>query len=104
MEFLDAFLKLDLLSDAEKDLIRAAKLAVRKAKVTSLQKEINQLQKNVKTVKVTPSVLADKLIALLRSHPLDTEIPAPASPPAHPSEAINTAALPRIILSESFTP
>ena len=103
LEFLDAFLKLDLLSDAEKDLIRAAKLAVRRAKLTNLQKDINKLQKSVQTVKVTPSVLADKLVALLRTFPLDTEQPIHAAPPSHPSEAINSAALPRIILSESFT-
>ena len=103
LEFLDAFLKLDLLSDAEKDLIRAAKLAVRRAKLTNLQKDINKLQKSVQTVKVTPSVLADKLVALLRTFPLDTEQPIHAAPPSHPSEAINSATLPRIILSESFT-
>ncbi len=103
LEFLDAFLKLDLLSGGEKDLIRAAKLAVRRAKLTNLQKDINKLQKSVQTVKVTPSVLADKLVALLRTFPLDTEQPVPAAPPSHPSEAVSTAALPRIILSESFT-
>lgn len=103
LEFLDAFLKLDLLSDAEKDLIRAAKLAVRRVKLTNLQKSINKLQKSVQTVKVTPSVLADKLVALLRTFPLDTEPPVHAAPPSHPSETINTATLPRIILSESFT-
>ncbi len=102
LEFLDAFLKLNILSDTEKDLVRAAKLAVRKAKFQKLQKDLNKLQKSVLQVKVSPPVLADKLIALLRSYPLDEEpAPAPGAQP-HPSEPVNTAALPRIILSESF--
>jgi hypothetical protein len=102
LEFLDAFLKLNLLSDTEKDLIRAAKLAVRKAKFQKLQKEINQLQKSVKQVKVTPSVLADKLLALLQPYPLQQEASLAPDANKHPSEPINTAALPKIILSESF--
>ncbi len=102
LEFLDAFLKLDILSDAEKDLVRAAKLAVRKAKLQKLQKDINKLQKSVQTVKVTPSALADKLVALLRGFPLDQEVPVAPQQQPHPSDAINSAAVPRIILSESF--
>jgi superfamily II DNA or RNA helicase len=102
LEFLDAFLKLNLLSDTEKDLIRAAKLAVRKAKFQKLQKEINQLQKSVKQVKVTPSVLADKLLALLQPYPLQQEAALATEAAKHPSEPVNTAALPKIILSESF--
>ena len=102
LEFLDAFLKLNILSDSEKDLVRAAKLAVRKAKFQKLQKEINQLQKSVKQVKVTPSVLADKLLALLQPYPLQQEAALATDANKHPSEPINTAALPKIILSESF--
>jgi hypothetical protein len=102
LEFLDAFLKLNILSDSEKDLIRAAKLAVRKAKFQKLQKEINQLQKSVKQVKVTPSVLADKLLALLQPYPLLQEAALTPDAGNHPSQPVNTAALPKIILSESF--
>jgi superfamily II DNA or RNA helicase len=101
LEFLDAFLKLNILSDSEKDLVRAAKLAVRKAKFQKLQKEINQLQKSVKQVKVTPSVLADRLLALLQPYPLQQEA-ALTPPQTHPSATHNPAALPKIILSESF--
>ena len=95
-------MKLNILSDSEKDLVRAAKLAVRKAKFQKLQKEINQLQKSVKQVKVTPSVLADKLLALLQPYPLQQEAALATDANKHPSEPINTAALPKIILSESF--
>ncbi|MEI6674220.1 MAG: helicase-related protein [Verrucomicrobiota bacterium] len=102
LEFLDAFLKLNLLSDSEKDLIRSAKLAVRKAKFQQLQKDLNKLQKSVKQVKVTPSVLADKLIALLHGFPLEQETSHQTPSNPHPSEPVNTAALPKIILSESF--
>ncbi|MBL9115460.1 MAG: hypothetical protein JNJ83_10680 [Verrucomicrobiaceae bacterium] len=102
-EFLEAFLKLDILSDAEKDIVRSAKLAVRKAKFQKLQKDINKLQKSVKQVKVSNSVLADKLMALLRGYPLDQEPASPSSQPPHPSDGVNHGALPRIILSESFT-
>lgn len=102
LEFLDAFLKLDLLSDAEKDLVRFAKLAVRKAKFQNLQKDINRLQKSVREVKVTMSVLADKLLALLRGYPLEQEAALSKSKEIHPSEPIASAGLPGIILSESF--
>lgn len=102
LEFLDAFLNLDLLSESEKELIRAAKLAVRTAKLQKLQKDINKLRKSVQLVKVSNAVLADKLIALLRGYPLDE--PPPAEVPAQTGERLHPAALPRIILSESFTP
>ena len=102
LEFLDAFLKLNLLADSEKDLIRSAKLAVRKAKFQQLQKDLNKLQKSVKQVKVSPSVLADKLITLLRSYPLEQEASHQTASNPHPSEPVSTPALPKIILSESF--
>lgn len=101
LEFLDAFLNLDLLSETEKGLIRSAKLAVRTAKLQKLQKDINKLRKSVQQVKVSNAVLADKLIALLRGYPLEEPATAPATPP--PGERTHPAALPRIILSESFT-
>lgn len=102
LEFLDAFLKLSILADSEKDLVRSAKLAVRKAKFQQLQKDINKLQKSVKVVKVSPSVLADKLVSLLRGYPLEQEASLSPNAGPHPSEPVNTSALPKIILSESF--
>jgi superfamily II DNA or RNA helicase len=101
LEFLDAFLKLNILADEEKELIRAAKIAVRKAKFQQLQKDINKLQKSVQQVKVTPSVLADKLVALLRGFSLEAETITPLHL-QQPSEPAQKDAVPKIILSESF--
>jgi hypothetical protein len=53
-------------------------------------------------VKVTVSALADKLLALLRGYPLEQEAALSENKEFQPSEPLAAAALPGIILSESF--
>lgn len=96
--YLDAFLGQPFLSEEEKALIQAAKVALRRARFQNLQREINKLQKSVKTVQVAASVQADKLINILRQYPLLEQSDRPAA-------MVNPRFLdtpPDIILSESF--
>jgi superfamily II DNA or RNA helicase len=97
LRYLDGFANLPFVNEDERALIQAAKSAIRRARFQNLQRQINQLQKSTKTVKITPAALADKLIQILRTYPLqqagETQISAAARP-------LDTT--PDIILSESF--
>lgn len=62
-----------------------------------MQRQINQLQRSTKTVKLTPAALADKLMQILRTYPLQQAEDGPVT--AVP-RALDTT--PDIILSESF--
>ncbi len=99
LQYLDGFASFSFISEEERHLIMAAKLAIRRARFQNLQRQINQLHKSTKEVKLTPAALADKLIQILRTYPLDS-----------PSSEQKTGAVqlrpidttPEIILSESF--
>ena len=98
LSYLDAFLGLPILSEEEKQLIIAAKLAIRRARFQNLQRQINKLQRSVKNVQVAAAVQADKIIAVLREYPLLEQSEKAAS-------TVNPRLLdtpPDIILSESF--
>lgn len=95
---LDTFLSLSFVSDEEKHLIQAGKLALRRARFQNLQRQINQLQRSVKNVHVAPAVQADQLVALLRAYPLLEQVEKPAA-------TVNPRLLdtpPDIVLTESF--
>ena len=95
--YLDGFVSLPFVSEEERALIQAAKVAIRRARFQNLQRQINALQRSTKTVKLTPAALADKLMQILRTYPLNQDADAPVSAAARP---IDTT--PDIILSESF--
>jgi hypothetical protein len=97
LRYLDGFSSLPFVNDEERGLIQAAKLAIRRARFQNLQRQINQLQRSTKTVKMTPAALADKLIQILRTYPLQQ--PDNSSVTSAP-RALDTT--PDIILSESF--
>jgi len=97
LRYLDAFASLPFVNEDERSLIQAAKLAIRRARFQNLQRQINQLQRSTKTVKLTPAALADKLIQILRTYPLQQDNQAPVSSAARPLDTT-----PDIILSESF--
>lgn len=97
LRYLDGFSNLPFVNEEERSLIHAAKLAIRRARFQNLQRQINQLQRSTKTVKLTPAALADKLIQILRTYPLQQDNQPPVSAAARP---IDTT--PDIILSESF--
>jgi superfamily II DNA or RNA helicase len=97
LRYLDGFSSLPFVTDEERALIQSAKLAVRRARFQNLQRQINQLQRSTKTVKLTQAALADKLVQILRSYPLQQPDDTPVTTAAR---ALDTA--PDIILSESF--
>ena len=78
-------------------MIQSAKVAIRRARFQNLQRQINQLQRSTKTVKLTPAALADKLMQILRTYPLQL---AEDKPVTSAPRALDTT--PDIILSESF--
>jgi superfamily II DNA or RNA helicase len=97
LRYLDGFSNLPFVNEEERALILAAKLAIRRARFQNLQRQINQLQRSTKTVKLTPAALADKLIQILRTYPLQQASETPVSAAARPLDTT-----PDIILSESF--
>ena len=97
LQYLDGFLGLPFVNEEERHLIRAAQTAIRRARFQNLQRQINQLQRSTKTVKMTPAALADKLIQILRTYPLQQDNATPVSAAARPLDTT-----PDIILSESF--
>ena len=97
LRYLDGFVNLPFVNEEERALIQAAKIAIRRARFQNLQRQINALQRSTKTVKLTPAALADKVMQILRTYPLQQPDDAPVT--AAP-RALDTT--PDIILSESF--
>lgn len=97
LRYLDGFANLPFVNEGERALIQSAKTAIRRARFQNLQRQINQLQRSTKTVKLTPAALADKLMQILRTYPLQQASEAPVSAAARPLDTT-----PDIILSESF--
>ncbi len=101
LTYLDAFMNLPIISEAEKTLVRLGKEAIRRGRFQNLQRDVNKLQKSQAKVKVQAAVLLDSLLKTLNSYPLaqpedDTPTNAPTpTPSASPLE-------PKIIISESF--
>jgi len=101
LAYLDAFLKLPFISDAEKKQIQAAKHAVKLAKFAKLQRGINDLFKSQNKTKLSPVALLDKLMEILGRYPLDAELENSVLPLF---DIQTTGELkPEIIISESFS-
>lgn len=99
LQYLDGFASLPFVNEEERHFIRAAQAAIRRARFQNLQRQVNQLQRSTKEVKLTPAALADKLIQILRSYPLETPSTDSKTAPVQ-LRPLDTA--PEIILSESF--
>lgn len=99
LQYLDGFLSLPFVNEAERHLIQAAKLAIRRARFQNLQRQVNKLHRSTKEVKLTPTALADKLMEILRTYPLETPTDDPKAAPVQLRPLDTT---PEIILSESF--
>ncbi len=99
LQYLDGFVSLPFVSEEERQLIRAAQVAIRRARFQNLQRQVNQLHRSTKEVKLTPTALADKLMQILRAYPLET--PSTESKAA-PVQLRPLDTMPEIILSESF--
>jgi superfamily II DNA or RNA helicase len=99
LQYLDGFLSLPFVNEEERHLIRAAQAAIRRARFQNLQRQVNQLHRSTKEVKLTPAALADKLMQILRSYPLETTSTESKAAPVQLRPLDTT---PEIILSESF--
>ncbi len=98
LAFLDAFLSFPFLDASGRRLINAAKGAIRRARFQKLQRQVNELQRSQKKTRVTPAVLLQKLLDVLKDYPL--EEPAPS--PSLPASPMRVETEPEIIISESF--
>ena len=85
-------------SAQEKAHLTAAQHAIKLARFNDLPRKLSALQKAVAKQPVTTAVYLDKLLAIIRAYPLETEAEESTTPaPAQ------TGFQPDIILSESFT-
>ncbi len=91
-------------SAKERALLAAAQQAVRVGKFQQLHRDLNKVQKAVKTTAVAPSVLLERVVAILSKYPLTAEeAPAPVPPATPVASGAAGPRLPEIIISESFT-
>ncbi|MGD9685466.1 MAG: helicase-related protein [Desulfobacter sp.] len=101
LSYLDGFLKLPFISEAEKRRIRGAKHAIKLARFAQLQRGINDLAKSQKKTPVTAVALLEKLMEILNRYPLGPEFEETEQPVI----AVKTSGelRPEIIISESFS-
>ncbi|MEN9611748.1 MAG: hypothetical protein RLZZ628_2562 [Bacteroidota bacterium] len=99
--YLDAFLPLPFLSEADKGLIIKAKEAIHVGKFQKLQRDINQLEKAVKKTPLKAILVWERMMTIMKSYPLtQQEISAPEIPQSRIAKPLFQ---PEIIISESFT-
>lgn len=101
LSYLDGFLKLPFISEAEKRRIRASKHAIKMARFAQLQRSINDLAKSQKKTPVTAVALLEKLMEILNRYPLGPEF----EDAEQPTIAVKASGelRPEIIISESFS-
>ena len=100
LSYLDAFLNLPFTNELEKELIVEAKEAIRKGKFQNLQRDLNKLQKAVKKSPLKPVLLLEKVLAILKSYPLEKAETEQVSEIVLPVIKLLN---PDIIITESFT-
>ncbi len=100
LAYLDGFLRISEISEAEKSLIQKAKQAISVGMFQNLRRDINNLEKAVKKTPVKTIILLEKMIAILQQYPLENE--------TNDIVRIQTQKIksklfnPEIIISESF--
>lgn len=90
-------------SSKERTLLAAAQQAVRVGKFQQLHRDLNKVQKAVKATPVAPSVLLERVVAILGKYPITAEEPVAPVPPVAEAGGAAGPRLPEIIISESFT-
>ena len=101
LRLLAAALNLPHLAAAERADLQAAIEAVRLARFQDLPRKINALQKANAKKPVANAVFLEKLLAIVRHYPLQTE--EIEAQPSSPIPILDPGFVPDIILSESFT-
>ena len=102
LQLLSALRQMPVSSEKEQALLESAQHAIRVGKFQQLHRDLNKLQKAVKDTPVAPSILLERVVAILTKYPITPD--APPAPPATPADPAPVAAarLPEIIISESF--
>ncbi|HEY4248448.1 MAG TPA: helicase-related protein [Lacunisphaera sp.] len=102
LQLLSALRQMPVSSEKEQSLIESAQHAIRVGKFQQLHRDLNKVQKAVKETPVAPSILLERVVAILNKYPIAIEVPpAPATATANPFSPA-AAHLPEIIISESF--
>jgi superfamily II DNA or RNA helicase len=103
LQLLSALRQMPVSSEKEQALLDSAQQAIRVGKFQQLHRDLNKLQKAVKDTPVAPSILLERVVAILTKYPITPDAPpAPAATPAEPAAGAGHR-LPEIIISESFT-
>lgn len=99
LAYLDKFMVIPFVTDAEKEKIKAAKTAIKMGKFQKLQREVNKLKRDTNKVKLKPVELVDALLRIIDNYPL-------ASLMQENNPAISVKSFdhykPEIIISQSF--
>ena len=100
LSFLAAFLKMQEVSNEQKEVIKLAQEAVRVHKFNQLPKKINRLATAVKKTPMRIDLMIEKIFTILNDFPLikDNDIETDS----HVVIPITNGELPEIIISESF--
>ena len=98
LSFVDAFSRLRELNDEELGILQLAKKAIIEHRFQKLQRDINKLRSTTEKVKMKPVLVAEKLIEILKSYPLENGKSDSEGQPEKPSSLED----PEIIISESF--
>jgi superfamily II DNA or RNA helicase len=101
LAYLDGFLTFPFASDADKQIIKAAKQAIKLGKFQNLQRDVNKLKRDTKTTRLKPVDLLDAMIKIIHPYPvLQTD-----NMEDRPVVTIRSyeKLKPEIIISESFT-
>jgi hypothetical protein len=100
LAYLEGFLSFPFVSDEEKKLIKAAKLAVKLGKFQNLQRDVNKLKRDTKTTKLKPVDLLDAILKIINQYPVQQSDTLEERPivTIRSFEKLK----PEIIISESF--
>ena len=102
LQLLSALRQMPVSSEKEQALLESAQNAIRVGKFQQLHRDLNKIQKAVDATPVAPSLLLERVVAILAKYPLTSDAPpAPSVSPAEPASVAGTR-LPEIIISESF--
>ncbi|MDF9834019.1 superfamily II DNA or RNA helicase [Ereboglobus sp. PH5-5] len=101
LQLLSALRQMPVSSEKECALLESAQHAIRVGKFQQLHRDLNKLQKAVKGTPVAPSILLERVVAILGKYPI---APDEEAPPERPGEHTPRTAvrMPEIIISESF--
>ncbi|MBT3871484.1 MAG: helicase [Flavobacteriaceae bacterium] len=98
--FIDAFTKLEFISEEEVKKIKSAKFALKLGRFQKLQRSINKLKKSLKNDVLTPTASLDALIGIIDKYPLNIDGDNDINPAVTIKQYEEIK--PAIIISESF--